>query len=117
MSYACHILNQTFNSSIKNTPLNVATSSTCDASPLLYFHFWQPVYFNIFESSFSSKTAESRDRFLGTSKNAGHDMTCKILSMSTNKIIYRSEVRPSDEEGSANLRANPLRTDDVAKSR
>lgn len=117
MTYVCCILNHTYNDIIKNTPLNASAGSTCDTSPLLRFRFWQPIYFNMHESSFSIKTAESRGRFVGISKPAGHHMTHKILNTSINKIIHRSEVCPADKEESANLRSDPLTTKDVVKAR
>lgn len=76
----CFMLNHTYNSTIKNMPLNTSTGSTCSTSPLLCFHFWQPVYHNTKNISFFNDAPEGKCRFAGISKNAGHDMTFKILN-------------------------------------
>ena len=83
--------------------MNVATGSTCDVSPLLLFHFWQPVYFNSDDSSFPSKSTEETGRFVGISENASHDVTFSILTTATNKVVSRSNVRSADETTSLTL--------------
>ena len=95
-------------------PRNAATESTCNMSSLLRAHFWQPVFSDLHDSSFLVETGESRSRSVGAGGNAACDANYKILNMSTNKIIHRSTVRLADEEGSADLRANPLMKDDIA---
>ena len=97
-------------------PLTAAAGSTCDISPLLRFSFYQPVYYKRDDSSFPSDTTEEHGRFVGTSENLGHDMTFKILTSDTNKVLHRSNVRPADDPVSANLRAEPLVVPKVAKS-
>ena len=37
--YVCFVLNFTYNAVINNVPMNLATGSTCDISPLLRFRF------------------------------------------------------------------------------
>ena len=61
-------------------PLNAATVSTCDMSPLLRFHFWEPVFFNTEDNYFPSDSPEERGCFVGISDNVGYDMTFKILN-------------------------------------
>ena len=87
MTYVCFILNHTYNATIKNIPLNAATGTTCDMSPLLRFHFWQPIYFQDTESSFPNDTNETRGRFVGISENVGHDMTFRVFNPGPNKLI------------------------------
>ena len=72
-------------------------------SPLLRFHFWEPMLFNIEDASFPSDSPEERGHFVGISENAGHDVTFKILNSSTNKIINRSNVRSAKHNKSPNL--------------
>ena len=103
MLYVCFILNHTFNFNINNVPFNAATGSTCDISPMLRFYFCQPVYYKMDDSSFPSDSTEAYGRFVGISENVGHDMTFKILTSDTNKVINRSNVRPADDPASANL--------------
>ena len=75
--------------------MNAATGSNCDISPLLSFHLWMPVYFNSYESSFPSDSTEEIGRFVGIIENAGHDMNFSILNEITNKVISRSNSRPT----------------------
>ena len=56
--YVCFVLNHSCNATIKNTPLNASTGSTCDMPPFLRFHFLEPVFFNTEEASFSSNRPE-----------------------------------------------------------
>ena len=108
MLYVCFVLNHVCNFTIKNVPLNAATGSTCDISPLLRFHFYQPVYYILDDSNFPSESTEAYGHFVGISENVGHAMTFKILTSDTNKIIHRSNVRPADNPASVNLKVEPL---------
>ena len=117
MTYFCFVLNQACNQEIVIIPMNVAACLTCDVSPLLRFHFCQPVYFNSDDSSFQSKSTEQSVRFVGINENVGHDMTFSILNVATNKVVSRSNVRLVDETTSPNLRINTLTTPGVVTSR
>ena len=97
--------------------MNAATGSTCDISPLLRFHFWQPVYFKLDDSSFPSDSTEETGRFVGISENVGHYMAFSILITTTNKVINISSVRPAGDPASPNLRLDPLTTPEIVKSR
>ena len=68
------------------------------------------------DSSFPSDSTEAYGRFVGISENVGHDMTFKILTSDTNKVINRSNVRPADDPASANLKVEPLAVPKVVKS-
>ena len=113
MIYVCFVLNHTYNATIKNIPMNVATCSTCDISPLLSFHFWQPVYFKLDDSNFPGDFTEETDRFVDVSENVGNDMTFSILNTTTHKVINRSNVRPAGEPASPNLRIDPLTAPEI----
>ena len=65
--------------------------------PLFRLHFWEPVFFNAGDASFSSDSPEHKGRFVRISENIGHDVTFKILNISTNKIINRSNVTPAND--------------------
>ena len=110
------VLNHAFNFTINNVPLHAATGSTCDISPLLRFSFYQPVHYKQNDSDFPSDTTEDYGRFVGTSENVGHAMTFKILTSDTNKVLYRSNVRPADDHTSINLRDEPLAMPKIVKS-
>ena len=116
MLYVCFILNHTYNYTTNNVPLNAATGSTCDISPLLRFSFYQPVYYKQDDSTFPSESAQAYGRFVGIAENVGHDMTFKVLTNDTNKILHRSNVRPADDPASTNLKIEPLTVPKVVKS-
>ena len=101
---------------IKNMYLKSATGSICDISPMLRFHFCKPVYLNEIDNYFHSDINEVLGRFSGISKIFGHDMTFKILNISTNKIINRYEVTPADDVNLPNVRSDPLTSPELIKS-
>ena len=116
MMHVTFVLNHTYNFTAGNVPLNAATGSTCDISPLLRFSFYQPMCYHQDDSDFPSESTEEHGRFVGISENAGHAMTFKILTSNTNKVLHRSNVRPADDPSSPNLRADPLTVPRVVKS-
>ena len=81
------------------TPLYVLTGVTTDISALLYFRFWEPVYFATGDSlkyngkpGFPSETSEAKGNFVGFGESVGDTLAYKILTEDTKKIIYRSYV-------------------------
>ena len=110
------MLNHDYNENIKNIPINTATGSTCEISPSLRFYFCQPVYFNSDNSTFTSDSTEEIGRFVGIIENAGHAMEFSILKITNNKVISRSNVRPTVESTSHNPRIYPLTTPEFIKS-
>jgi hypothetical protein len=71
---------------------------------LLRFHFWQPAYFKLSESSFPSESKEALVHIVGISEHCGHALTYKVLSSDSDVIIYRSLLRPATPDD-ANVRA------------
>jgi hypothetical protein len=67
------------------SPLQVATLLKTDISPLLYFYFWQPVYFLVDESEqhFPGKSKELCGRWVGISEHIGNKMAYKIITDDT----------------------------------
>ena len=59
---------------------------------MLRFSIWDPVYYKLDNSDFPSGSTEGRGRWVGIAENVGHDMTYKILTDDTKKVIYRSNV-------------------------
>ena len=49
------------------------------------------------------------------SENVAYGMTFSTLNASTNKVLSRSNSRPSGKPSSPNLRSNPLTTPEVIK--
>ena len=108
MMYACFILNFSYCASISAVPAQVLTGSTPDISPLLRFYWWQTVYYKVDDSDFPSDSRELRGHFVGIAEHVGHALTFKVLTDDTNKVIYRSNVRPASMEMEYNLRLDPL---------
>jgi hypothetical protein len=92
----------------------MSTGSTNDISPLLCFHFWEPVYYKLDDSDFPSDSHEKCGHFVGISKSVGHAMTFKILTDDTLKVIHRSNVRSALNPHAKNLRLDPLEPGNVA---
>jgi hypothetical protein len=89
-------------------PLTVLLGTTVDVSPLLRFHWFQPVFYTVDDPSFPSESPEALGYFVGISTHCGHAMTFKVLTADTNKVILRSQVRPADDPLRPNLRLTDL---------
>jgi len=72
LQYVASILNFTYSEKIKCTPLFALMGSTNDISMLLYFHFWEPIYFWTGEKPiFPSESCESCSRFVSFPNMSG----------------------------------------------
>ena len=61
LQFVCFVLNHTAVGSLHwRTPIEKLTGSTPDISALLCFQFWEPVYYCLDDSDFSSKSTEVR---------------------------------------------------------
>jgi hypothetical protein len=58
--YVCFVLNNTFSAVIQSTPLRQAYGTDNDISPMLYFSFYEPVYYLVDETTFPSESKELR---------------------------------------------------------
>ena len=108
LMYVCYVLNNSFSATIKSTPLRQAYGTDNDISPMLYFSFYEPVYYLVDETTFPSESKELRGRWVGVSENVGHFMTYKILTDDTRRIIHRSNIRSASDPHSRNLRLDLL---------
>jgi hypothetical protein len=88
----------------------MVTGTTNDISQLLYFSFYEPVYYHDDDSPFPSASKECRGRWVGISENVGNFMTFKILTDDTQKIIYRSNLRSARDPNARNLCIDLLNT-------
>jgi hypothetical protein len=81
-----------------------------DISPLLYFYFWQPVYFLVDKSEqhFPGKSKELCDRWVGISEHIGNKMTYKITTDDTREEVCRSAIRSALDPTMKNLREDPI---------
>jgi hypothetical protein len=102
------MLNKAFSEVIQSTPLCQAYGTDNDISPMLYFSFYEPVYYLVDETTFPSESKELRGQWVGVSKNVGHFMTYKILTDDTRQIIHRSNIRSVADPNARNLRLDPL---------
>ncbi len=67
--YVCFLMNHTYNKTIGSVPLQALNGTTVDISPLLRFHFWQPVYYYREAGSFPSTSREGMGHFVGISEH------------------------------------------------
>jgi len=65
------------------------------------------VYFKNDEPSFPSESPESLGRIVGIAEHVSHALTYKILDLSTNRIISRSEVWSIEDQNHVNKRLVP----------
>jgi hypothetical protein len=104
LQYVCFLLNHMYNATLQAVPLTRITGVTVDISVLLRFHFWQPDYFKLSESSFPSESKEALGHIVGISQHCGHALTYKILLSESDVIIHCSLLRPATPDD-ANVRA------------
>jgi hypothetical protein len=102
------MLNNAFSEVIQSTPLRQAYGTDNDISPMLYFSFYELVYYLVDEPTFPSKSKEVRGRWVGVSENVGHFMTYKILTDDTRWNIHRSNIRSAVDPNARNLHLDPL---------
>ena len=88
--YVCYLLNH-----IACTALDGKIPGiTPDISIILLFTFYQPVFYATYDQHFPSESEERAGYWVGFGEHCGDAITHKILDHDTQKIIYRSAVRP-----------------------
>ena len=93
--YVCYLLNHIACTALDGKiPLLALTGITPDISIILLFTFYQPVFYAIYDQHFPSESEERAGYWVGFGEHCGDAMTPKILDHDTQKIIYRSAVRP-----------------------
>ena len=93
--YVCYLLNHIACTALDGKiPLLALTGITPDISIILFFTFYQPVFYATYDQHFPSESEERAGYWVGFGEHCGHAMTHKILDHDTQKIIYRSAVRP-----------------------
>ncbi len=93
--YVCYLLNHIACSALNGSiPLLVLSGITPDISILLLYTFYQPVYYATHNQSFPSQSEERAAYWVGFGEHCGDAMTHKLLDKESQKIIYRSAVRP-----------------------
>jgi hypothetical protein len=86
----------------------MVTGATNDISQLLYFSFYDLVYYHNDDSPFPSTSKECHGRWVGISENVGNFMTFKILTNNTHKIIYHSNLCSVRDPNAQNLCIDPI---------
>jgi hypothetical protein len=96
IKYVALINNWTSHESLHwKTPYEVRYGIQPDISPLLAFHFYQPVYYYTEEGNYDS--GEKLGYILGVSENVGAHMTFQLLTDDTQEVITRSVLRSIDD--------------------
>ena len=83
------------------TPIEAAFNFKPDTSPLLGFHWWQPIYYDDSRSPSSTIPKTSREksgRWVGVAETKGDLMTYFVLDDETRQVLTRSGVRPKSEQ-------------------
>ena len=95
MIYICYILNHIACGALNGSiPLLVLYGITPDISIMLLYTFYQPVFYATHDQHFPSESEERAAFWVGFGEHCGDAMTHKLLDKITQKIIYRSAVRP-----------------------
>ena len=93
--YLCYLLNHIACTALDGKiPLLALTGITPDISIILLFTFYQPVFYATYDQHFPSESEERAGYWVGFGEQCGDAMTHKLLDQDTQKIIYRSAVRP-----------------------
>ena len=93
--YVCYLLNNISCAALDGKiPLFVLTGITPDISTILLFTFYQPVFYATYDQNFPSESGERAGYWVICGVHYGDAMTHKLIDHETQKIIYRSAVRP-----------------------
>ena len=93
--YVCYLLNHIACSALDGKiPLLALPGITPDISIILLFTFYQPVFYATYDQHFASESEERAGYWVGFGEHCGDAMMHIILDHDTQKIIYRSAVRP-----------------------
>ena len=93
--YVCYLLSHIACTALDGKiPLFALTGITPDISIILLFTFYQPVFYATYDQNFPSESEKRAGYWVGFGEHCGDAMTHIILHPDTQKIIYRSAVRP-----------------------
>ena len=103
----CYLLNHIACTALDGKiPLLALIGITPDISIILLFTFYQPMFYTTYDQHFPSESEERAGYWVGFGEHCRDAMTHKILDHDTQKIIYRSAVRPK-KSSTANHRLAP----------
>ena len=110
--YVTFVMNRTSLASLNDLPpLSVAYGGVTDISPMLHFHFWQPVFFEHYDKTFPSSSPERLGRVVGIAEDCGDALTYLVLDDLTGKAVPRSNIRAASSSDYPNLRVYPSSSD------
>ena len=93
--YVCYLPNHIACTALDGeVPLFTLTYITPDISIILLLTFYQPVFYATYDQHFPSESEERAGYWVGFGRHCRDAMTHKILDHDTQRIIYRSAVRP-----------------------
>ena len=75
-------------------PFFALTGITPDISIILLFTYYQPVFYAAYDQHCPSGSEETAGYWVGFGEHCGDAMTHNLLDHETQKLIYRSAVRP-----------------------
>ena len=98
LQYICVVLNHLASPTLQGIcPVQALQGTTPDVSFMLYFSFYEAVYYRIDSSepdlNFPSSSNDKKGYWVGFTDNQGDSLTWKILTEDTHKIIIRSGIR------------------------
>ena len=105
--FVCYLFNHVAHEALNGqTPIFAAHGIFPDISALLFFRWWEPVYFYDDNVSFPFGTKERRGRWVGVAENCGDVLTYMILTDDTEQVVFRSVVRSAMSQPDPNLRTD-----------
>ena len=95
--YACYLLNHVACTAPDGTITLIAlTGITPDISIILLFTFYQSVFYAPYDQNYPSESEDRAGYWVGFGEHCRDAMIHKLLDHETQKIIYRSAVRPKN---------------------
>ena len=96
--YICFCLNHCIDPNLGDGakfPLMMVNFVQNDINPLIFFFFWQPVYYllDADEQSFPGKSKEMHAKWVGIDENIGTKICWKLVDDNSREIICRSTIR------------------------
>ncbi len=88
LRYVCYLLNRLSTPSLNYlTPYQLLTGQVADISAILHYSFYQPVYYTLWDTNFTSQSKEASAHWVGIEDNVGDTLTHLLLTDDTHKII------------------------------
>jgi hypothetical protein len=86
------------------TPVEEATGIKADISPLLKFHWWEPILHQA-KGAFPSNSCKKGGSWCSVAKTQGDILTHLVLTDDTEEVNARSNIRSTEDPAKPNIRA------------